>query len=1008
MPVPKDNEIAGEIIEAMITTKQIKNEEELEKILLLPYFNSKLLNKHYYQERLQIKMKEVMPLLTVDSLKDAQTVEKVKEALRQEVEKEVIAKKAGELESWDEKINQKTQEYQALPSIVDGEEYPMPDETEPQAVAEIYVPWWVKLGLSDNAFLELEGVYKVDKILFEKVVTKTEIFKKYESIAENATSDLFRNTILHGFFGSGKTTFFDYMQSKLSQIRIITIYVQLSSEFELGKIISDFYKGVNVELRKIYTIFMGETFPFTEGVDDEEASVEMMKKLDSHEARGFVFFVDDLHKGDDLKAMQFLSHLQVLASRWRRASKLKIGFFIAGSNEWKPLIAGSSKFSGSIDKQENMPILKIDYALDAINRRLKTFAKNPENPKTIEKDFLEKIYKGIQVSGRDLTFRNIMRDTVEEFEQGHFDAFTTNPLDLTAQQLNEIRGLLIKNESLCTTLNSIAQDSTLKPFNRKHCLELLIKAYLSNGLLESEIREVDIPHLQRLQKAGLIIKFAEDNTLRWRISRELYNFNKQTIKLFSLSIEDYVLKLFEKQIPVEKQSKIVFNEEFDKIDTLLSNTGNNLARRFIEDIEIAHKKILESKDKYLNNEIEVYLAISDFSEVLAKLTKAYMLTEGFSLPEERGNIEVLSFWNNFWWSSETIKQYTRAVKSDINDSQKLAYAFSMYKEAFHEILYFFANEAEYSHFFSIPVVNLTNEEIKLLHECRQFLRDNKNYEIAERLVKVIETKIRVSVFNIFTILYGDYDNRVKWLDKESRDYIATNAKKDHDLGFRVSKNEFQQLNRSQYKNIMTGLGGRSEGRRNWNCIFKCVFPRWFETDVFNYLSNLADINIRSSHFKFDTLDQEEQDYLFDFMQKSKRFLIYLNTIYNRLLTGDYFKFSEGIAQFSLCSFKVNDGSIDIELKTDDIQRVINLLKARGPVRLPFDDQEYVEGLFEGLAYRKVYATLALLVRGISDPTDNTRYSLEIIDSKGPGILMNLLKVSFAPKSENTTANTNTQ
>lgn len=998
-PSPRDAEIAGEILEGMILSKQISSKENLGALLELPFFKAKIQNRQYYHERLQVKLSQNAPLLNVESLEDAQYAEKVREELKKEVRKELAENKDSELQEWDERISQKMGEYNSFPSILDGKDYPLPDINDTEPVAEFYIPWWVRLGLFENPFRELEGLYKQDQALFNNVVYKTEIFLKYETLAETVPSELYRNTIFYGQFGSGKTTFFDYMVSRLNQYRIISVYVQLGAEFEVAKILTDFYREVNLQLRLLYPIYAGERFPFSEGLDDEESILQMMRDFVYHDAQGFAFFIDDLHKGDDYKAMQFLNHLQVLASKWRRATNLKIGFFIAGSNEWKPIIDGTPKFSGSVDKLEKMPLLNLKAAFDAVNRRLKAYAKNPENPRQIERKFVEHIYHGLQQNEGDLTFRGIMRAVLAEFEMGHFDALSANPINLSKKKLEEIELIFSQNPSVVKQFKSITSDPTLNSAHKERCLELLIRMYINNGFAEEEIREEDAPFLQRLQRAGLIVKVF-DNLTNWKISKDLYSLNNQVIKELSLSMEDYLLNLFLGKAPDIYSSTKPHNEEFDQLDKLITFVNRDLQFHFVNDVKRAHKRILESKDKYLNLEVEPHVALQNLTESLSKLTKAFILSKNALLPPiSDKDLHVLQFWKDFWWSSEPIMQYIRAASSNIEDCQKMSIAFSLYKEAFHQILYFFVSEMENSKFYSIPISNLTNEEIRLLHECRQFLQDNKNSNIAEKLVKVIESKIRTLLYNVFTILYGEFENRLKWLDKESRGYIVSNIQKDHALGFPVSRNEFQQLGRAQYKNIMTGIDGRSEGKRNWKCIFEGIFTRNYELDVYNYLSMLAEIDIRIAHFKDGSFDQNEQDYVFDFMQKSKRFMMTVNSIYTKLITSSFFKSGPDGGIFSLCSFKQEDGAVAIEIASDEMKRVLDVLKNRPFIRIPLDDQEYVEGAFGGVSYRKVYAILATLYRGIKFDSENAAYTLEIADSKGPSVQMKLKTTLFSRTQE---------
>lgn len=989
--VPKDSEIAGEIVEGMILSLQIKNKDKLDAILSLPFFSNRLHNKQYYYERLELKASQITPLLDVASLEKADVADKVREELKEEVREEFLDEKKAEVEEWQQKISQKAEEYYSFPSILDREDYPIPDVSEEKTSTEVYVPWWVKLGLIEDPFRELEGLPRLSQSLLERIVHKTEIFIKYEIIAENSPTELFRNTIVMGQFGSGKTTFFDYMNSALSNYGILPVYIQLGGEFEVRELIFDFRKKVSIELRRLYPIFAGENLPFPESLDDEQMIIDMMKKLSYKGAKGFIIFIDDLHKGDLQKAMRFLSYLQVLTSQMRRGTDLNIGFFIAGDIAWEVEISNSPKFSGSVDKQEIIPPLKMDAALDAINRRLIAYAKNPENPRQLEKAFIERIYKRLEHDMKDITFRKVMREVLNEFEAGHFDALSADPIDIEKKTLEAIRNQFERNPRVLRQLDKILLSSDINtPGQKRRSLELLIRIYLYHGLPESEIREPDVPFLQRLDKAGLIVKVF-DNVLTWKISKELYELNRKIIKEHGLSIEDYLIKLFQEQIPQKKVALKPQNEEFVKLEELLAFVNRDLGMHFLTDAKYLHRKILESNEKYLNNEEKPHIIIENCTKSLAKLTKAYMFYEKMQSIPQGNSLNVLSFWRDFWWSSEAIMQFVRAATSNIENKRKIPIVLNLYREAFHHILNFFSSELENSKLFRIPLVNLKNDEIKLLHECRQFWRENDYKEVADRLVKAVERKIRELLYNVFTVLYGDYENRMKWVDKESRRYIEKNIRKDMGMSFPISLNEFQNLNRAQYKNLMTGIDGSSVGRRNWRCIFSTIFRRWKERDLYNYLSIFAEINIRISHLKDEPFEPSEQDYVYDFMQKSTRFLMSANKVYRELIGSKFFNYDSEKATFSLCYFKYEDNAVPIIITEEYKERIIETFKDKTIVRLSLNDQEYVEGFF-GLKYRLVFALLALLYQGLDNPADKSKYTLQIIRVKASEIRMGLSKI----------------
>jgi len=624
------------------------------------------------------------------------------------------------------------------------------------------------------------------------------------------------------------------------------------------------------------------------------------------------------------------------------------------------------------------------------SRALKAFAKNPENPRQIERLFMEKIYKGLQFNRQEITFRRIMREVVNEFEAGHFDALSANPIKIPSAMLKDIRILLEQDPVVKRQLHELLHGlKSLRAGQKRRCLDLLIYTYVNDGLPESEIREPNVPFLQQLDRSGLITKVLE-GTLVWKISKNLYEANRKIIKYCGLSLEDYLLKAYSDELPEVKQKPKPRYEEIDQIEIMLTLMERRLAHALLSDAKSLHLKILRTQEKYPSLWEKPAKIISECVESLAKLTSAYMSYERIRIPYRKKSLNILWFWKDFWWSPETIQQFVRAIRSELDVKRKAPLVLALYREAFPQVFNFFKDEYENSKQFHIPLTKLKNQEIKLLHGCRYFWRENKYKEIADRLVNAIERKLRTFLYDIFSVLYGDFEHRIKWLDKDSKNYIVKNTQKDISAGFSLSNNEFQQLSRAQYRNIMTGVHGSAAGRRNWKCIFSTVFNNWDEKDLDNYLSMLAEISIRVAHLKDESIGIAEQDYVYKFMQKSTRFLMSINQAYLKLLNPDCFRYTIQ-ALFSLNNFNDIETLTSIEFTTENVQKIQEVFERKSYIRIPLDDQEYIEGFF-GLDFRKTYAILALLSIGTIDESKGFKIQLKIVDSKGSEIRARLSKI----------------
>lgn len=179
---------------------------------------------------------------------------------------------------------------------------------------------------------------------------------------------------------------------------------------------------------------------------------------------------------------------------------------------------------------------------------------------------------------------------------------------------------------------------------------------------------------------------------------------------------------------------------------------------------------------------------------------------------------------------------------------------------------------------------------------------------------------------------------------------------------------------------MTGVQGGSEGRRNWKHIFSTVFPQWTENELDSYLHTFAQINIIISHLKDESIGVREQDRVYGFMVKSTRFMMDINKAYLGLLSSKCFK-CEPETYFSLNRFKDSETLTPIEISEEDLELFSGIFLGKDQLRIPLDDQAYLEGIF-GLSYRKIFAFLAKLHVGVVDKTKREKLGLEITKRVG--------------------------
>ena len=300
--MPKDPDLAGQCMMYLFKTRQIVTDEKLKSILELPFFKSHVHDSSLFEEYLHVKIGKPSLPIDLGQISKEEYLSKIEERIQQRVIEE-------RTEQIEQAIRDKRREYESLPSVLDEKEYeePLPEE-KPESDIE-YVAWWRNLGLTADPFPSEEGLAGIARDLYDKVVYKTDIFTRYLRYEEEARSELFKSTLFYGEFGSGKTTFFEFLRMVLIKSGIHGIYIQLYGERDTHSLRIRFQRKLFDALCDLYESLKA-TNPrsWAASLQPDDAIASLMREIGG----SFVVFVDDLHKDRDNfpVAMSFMTTLQ--------------------------------------------------------------------------------------------------------------------------------------------------------------------------------------------------------------------------------------------------------------------------------------------------------------------------------------------------------------------------------------------------------------------------------------------------------------------------------------------------------------------------------------------------------------------------------------------------------------------------------------------------------------------------------------------------------------------------
>lgn len=408
--------------------------------------------------------------------------------------------------------------------------------------------------------------------------------------------------------------------------------------------------------------------------------------------------------------------------------------------------------------------------------------------------------------------------------------------------------------------------------------------YIENGIEENSDKAQRYEwHLQQLYKSGLLDCTYTDNIVRWYISKELFEFNKQILLEYDISLDNYLIPLFIEEKTKKKEIKHEYPQS--NILTAIIKNGSDIEKQFVRDTISTDRKLQNIEQHY--DQVTPQELIQLCVRTLAHLTKLYLAVCNLKSYSKKDS-DILKFWKTSWYSPPSLIELVNQLnEGEFNDITKANFILGLYRESFDVLTSFINDEFERNYVIRFDLADLTSEDSKRFHKIREDYARGNWFLAAQGTVEHVEQKLRVTLFNIFSILYGSFERRVVRIDDEIKDRMFKNQTKDYKKKFSRANNELQYLDRKDYSKVLTGP--TQKGHLNWLEIFKYVFNKWTEDQLCNYLNSFGDFNTESSHLKTEVITSEEQNRLLILIVDSLYFVKALNRSYRIMLLNSLYK-----------------------------------------------------------------------------------------------------------------------
>jgi hypothetical protein len=884
---PKDREIADILIKMIIKAHSIQDLETLSDFIdTTPFLKYCNIEAEKYTADLE-KITETHRIKEeLSGLKEYEKIEHLKQKAVEEAAVSIV-----------EEIRLKKEEYRKLPSILEDVEFEEPENIHTE---DETIEWWQQLNLKENPFPgALEGLSLLDKSLFDEIIVTTQPIKWALQKLSSGRYDFFNQALLlGGDFGSGKTTFFDFISIHLLKHHIEPLRIAIMDQISEAHYVQKFEKELCREISRVASTY---GIPYQAKLIAADEMVYLMLEIQSRGAKGFLLFIDDLHKNSNReKVFNFLAQLQIFKNNLRR-EQVHMCYIVSGFPGWRDRIRQDSALSGFFDAPDELllPDVTPQIAAEAITKRLKAFANNIEKDLSVREEFLHLVFKreSTEIGRPNIGFRPYIKAAVKNFEEGKFDILSVDYSKLDDDIASKIKEYLEEDYDFKEKIHRLVYGGGIKKKEtRERTLKLLCEVYLRRGIQEDEdILLSNKFAFKRLMEVGLIQKARREGQLIWVISNELRKLNLEVIRQFNLSLEDYIVPIYigtsfikQKKIVNTKSQSEVFKQDLDswrmQIDSYTYSELQGVIDTYTQNLEpfldIEMNKTI-SKSKADARKIK---------KTIVRLMKALVRYESpvlVDLPPKNHSFDWALRHRTLEYISHFI-QLEREFNYENPSKEDLARFITFANESFDEVWRELRKTIEFYNSSRVKPFELPRSILNDIYKNydNYFIVGPEYFNAIKEFVEIVERILRSYLHISSMLCFGPLENRLKLYPEEIKKYMMRNIPSGT-TGSEIC-NEFQNLNRGQYRLLFT----QSKTSGFYRSIIQPVTRSWDTNDLDVFFTLFGDINIIISHLKLISAEEKTKD-IPTFFRLACRFVSNICDNLRDLITKNNVCFSEG-------------------------------------------------------------------------------------------------------------------
>ncbi|MHB1507444.1 MAG: ATP-binding protein [Cuniculiplasma sp.] len=847
------NDVAEEIVKYLLRTRVLDLNEFMQETAKI-----KFINQHFNEQKLgtlfnTYKDSNNKLILNVDDLRNLhnkQFILKIEEEFKKKAnersneESEDLRREVDYLRQQLEEKDKQLSKYDSdlkVPiefKIEDLERQIVQSELPIQGATNSH--WWQILGLSQNPFETNQGLYWLSKEKYDDVVVQTPLIKKYaDDISRNPDSFSNKTIILAGEFGSGKTTVFQYLTNPATVAGLMCVYIIMNPSPSVSNLTNIFLEQLLDNLSEVYfQIYHTDPRSKRPSGNLYNDCLELLRLLGNDAPKGFLVFVDGLHKTDSYfeQVLEFLKQLQNVQEYFANKS-IKLGTIVAGSRLWENEFARRPSLSGSFYRIDSIPHLTEELALEAVKKRINSFSTRNDETIRIEESGLKQAFKVLNERlKKEITFRDYLDHIRERLDLNQFEEIGLS-VKVHVETVDIVRASIKRSQINDQYLSLLSEvESSIK---LRKAFQLVLTSIYRKGASETEQIYLNYkPVFILLKKHDLLVqkKSTTEPTFKWHLSDEFMRTIVQICDNLKLKPGRVLFAAFEQEtLSQSSEAETIYGGVLSTIVDF-KNSWTDSFPEIANLLKLSAVAITQVNNNIRNNQPtnsdNFKLPLKWLAEAINRIIYA----------NHNENEDQWLLFSKSWAIPENIDELSKYAFGDfeIPDNRSQLYGFlHNHTKALSQLSKILSDQVKGEGISRLNGRELTVTQFQKIHSLRMKFLSQMYEEVVDGVCSLLEENIREVFYPCMRALWGN--DSIKLIPDEVRKRISELSSRGNFQTRRDSdENFFYDMARGEYTEVLSVKDIR-----------KGLFSEIIKTDDFekfkNYLNLSFSLDNRVAH-----------------------------------------------------------------------------------------------------------------------------------------------------------------